>query len=268
MGTSPRPLPTPAPESPLAQLSDEALIRRYCAASCATASTDEEAAGELWHRRHGPILLQKIKYMAAKSGDLRPDIIDFHPFVEASWNWAWQKYFGYICGVENPGSKAALNQWLERVAFSAIGEERRKILGKIVDRGAVPLDELAEAEGDVPTEEYETDKEPGPKYKLRAELPSAEEHIAGKQRKFILRELLILHAESSERARESAHFVRLYHWNDWKCPQIARHYYPDPADEAQKKADDHRVWGRLKSGHDKLRKLLKKTYKVASLQQI
>src|SRR6266852_7654763 len=148
MGTSPRPLPTPAPESPLTQLSDEALIRRHCAAR-AKAPTDEDAAGELWHRRHGPILLQKIKYMAAKPGDLRPDIIDFYPFVEASWNWAWQKYFGYICGVENPGSKAVLNQWLERVAFSAVGEERRQILGRIVDRRAVPLDELAEAEGDV-----------------------------------------------------------------------------------------------------------------------
>src|SRR5713226_9524928 len=154
MGTSPRPLPTPEPESPLAQLSDEALIRRYCAASCATASTDKDAAGELWHRRHGPILLQKIKYMAAKSGDLRPDFIDFHPFVEASWTWAWQKYFGYICTVENHGSKASLNEWLERVAFSAVGEERRHVLGRIVDRGAVPLDDLAGEEGDLPTEEY------------------------------------------------------------------------------------------------------------------
>jgi hypothetical protein len=266
-----RPSPDPAPESPLAQLSDEVLIRRYCAA-CATATTDEDAAGELWHRRHGPIVLQKIKYMAAKSGDLRPDFVDFQPFVKASWNWAWQKYFGYICTVENPGSKAGLNQWLERVAFSAIGEERRLLLGRIVDRRAVPLDEFAEAEGDVPTEEYETEKERGPRYTPRPDLaelqPSPPALIAGKQRKFILREILILHAESSERARESAHFVRLYHWNDWKCPQIARHYYPDPADEMQKKADDHRVWSRLKTDHDKLRRLLIKTYNVTSLSQI
>src|SRR6266849_5902773 len=90
MGTAPRPLPGPAPESPLAQLSDEALIRRYCAA-LANGTTDEEAAGELWHGRHKPILLQKIKYIAAKPGHVRPDVIDFGPFVEASLGWAWQK---------------------------------------------------------------------------------------------------------------------------------------------------------------------------------
>jgi hypothetical protein len=107
---------------------------------------------------------------------------------------------------------------------------------------------------------------------LRPELaerqPSPPVLIAGKQRKFILRELLILHAESSERARESAHFVRLYHWDGWKCPRIARHYYRDAVDEMQKKADDHRVWSRLKTDHDKLRKLLKKEFNVASLRQI
>ena len=270
MGISPgQPTGSPAASS-LAHLDDAALIRRYCTA-LATKTTDEDAVQELWQHRHGPILLQKIKYLAAKAGDLRPDFVDFKPFVDASWNWAWQKYFRYICTVENPGSKAALNQWLERVAFSAIGEERRQLRGRIVERGAVPLDELAGEEGGVPKEEYESGKEQGSRVISRPGLerqPSAPVLIAGKQRKFILRELLILHAQSSERARESAHFVRLYHWKDWKCPQIARHYYPNPADEMQKKADDHRVWARLQSDHEKLRKLLKKEFKVASLRQI
>ncbi len=77
MGTSP--LPVPAPESPLAHLDDEALIRRYSAA-LATSGTDEEAAEELW-QRHKPILLQKIKYIAAKPGEVRPDVIDFGPLL-------------------------------------------------------------------------------------------------------------------------------------------------------------------------------------------
>ncbi len=268
MGTSPRPLPGPAPESSLTQLSDEALIRRYCAA-LATGTTDEEAAGELWYQRHKPILLQKIKYIAAKPGHVRPDVIDFGPFVEASLGWAWQKYFGGICGLKNPGSKPALLTWLERVAYTSCITERRKIL----TRGPppVPLDEVVGQE-DIPTAEYELEKEGGPRYKLRPDLaerqPSAEVLIAGKQRKFILRELLILHAESSERARESAHFVRLYHWNGWKCPRIARHYYPGPTGEMQQKADDHRVWSRLNTDHEKLRKLLKKEFNVSSLRQI
>src|SRR5438445_13248153 len=57
------------PESPLAHLDDEALIRRYCTAR-ATKTTDEEASQELW-RRHEPILRQKIKYIAGKPGDVR-----------------------------------------------------------------------------------------------------------------------------------------------------------------------------------------------------
>lgn len=267
MGTSPHPLPGSAPQSPLAYLDDESLIRRYCAA-LATASTDEEAAGELWHHRHGPILLQKIKYLAAKPGQIRPDVIDFEPFVEASWSWAWQKYHGGIRLLQNPGSKKAILAWLEEVAYSSCITEQRKIL----TRGTihpVPLDEVAGQE-DVPKEEYETEKERGAKYKLRPDLadrqPSAE--IAGKQRKFITRELLILHGQSSERARESAHFVRLYHWRGWKCPQIARHYYAGPVDEMQKKADDHRVWSRLTTDHEKLRKLLKKEFNLTSLRQI
>ena len=257
----------PAPASPLAHLDDEALIRRYCAA-LATATTDEEAAQELWYQRHEPILLQKIKYIAAKPGDIRPDFVDFKPFVEASLGWAWQKYFGGIRKLKNPGSKPALRAWLEMVAYTSCMTETRRL---IRDRGRlVPLDEVVG--GDVPTEEYETEKERGPRYTPRPDLaerqPSPPVLIAGKERKFILRELLIRHAESSERARESAHFVRLRHWNGWKCPQIARHYYPDPADEAQNKADKHRVWGRLKTDHDKLRKLLKKEFNVASLRQI
>src|SRR5713226_5172168 len=198
MGTSPRPLPGPAPESPLAQLSDEALIRRYCAA-LANGTTDEEAAGELWHGRHKPILLQKIKYIAAKPGQVRPDVIDFGPFVEASLGWAWQKYFGGIRGLKNPGSKPALLAWLEMVAYTSCMTETRRL---IRDRGRlVPLGDVVGQE-DVPTAEYELDKEGGPKYKLRPDLaerqPSADVLIEGKQRKFILRELLILHAESSE----------------------------------------------------------------------
>jgi len=119
VGTSPRPLPGPESESPLAQISDEVLIRRYCAA-LATGTTDEEAARELWHQRHKPILLQKIKYIAAKPGQVRPDVIDFGPFVEASLGWAWQKYFGGIRGLKNPGSKPALLTWLERSARSGL----------------------------------------------------------------------------------------------------------------------------------------------------
>jgi hypothetical protein len=244
-------LPGPALESPLAHLDDEALIRRYCAA-LSTATTDEDAAGELWHHRHGPILLQKIKYLAAKPGQIRPDFIDFQPFVEASWGWAWQKYHGGIRLLQNPGSKQAVLAWLEEVAYSSCMTEQRKILTRGTIR-PVPLDEVAGQE-DVPKE---ADRQ-----------PSAEILIAGKQRKFIARELLILHGESSERARESAHFVRLYHWRGWKCPQIARHYYADPVDEMQKKADDHRVWNRLQNDHVKLRKLLKKVFNVASLRQI
>ncbi len=258
-----------ASESPLAHLDDEALIRRYCAA-LATARRDEEAAGELWHHRHGPILLQKIKYIAAKPGEIRPDFVDFKPFVEASHGWAWQKYFGGICLLQNPGSNKAILAWLEAVAYTSCITEQRMILTRGTIR-PVPLDEVVGQE-DVPAGEYETDKERGAKYKLRPDLadrqPSAPVVIAGKERKFIVRELLILHGQSSERARESAHFVRLYHWNGWKCPQIARHYYADPINEMQKKADDHRVWGRLQKDHVKLRKLLKKEFNVASLRQI
>jgi len=268
VGTSPRPLPSPAPESPLAQLSDEALIRRYCAA-LANGTTDEEAAGELWHGRHKPILLQKIKYIAARPGNIRPDFIDFEPFVKASLSWAWQKYFGGIRRLENPGSKPALNAWLEQIAYTSCMTEQRIILTRGTGE-LVPLDEVVG--GDVPTAEYETEKERGPRYTPRPDLaerqPSPPLLIAGRERKFILRELLILHAQSSERARESAHFVRLYHWNGWKCPRIARHYYPDPADEMQEKADNHRVWSRLNTDHEKLRKLLKKEFDVSSLRQI
>jgi hypothetical protein len=262
-------MPGSTPESPLAHLDDETLIRRYCAA-LGTATTDEEAADELWYRRHEPILQQKIKYIAARPGNIRPDFIDFKPFVEASLGWAWQKYFGGIRNLENPGSKPALLAWLEEVAYTSCMTEQRKILTRGTIR-PVPLDEVVGQE-DVPAGEYETDKERGAKYKLRPDLadrqPSAPVLIAGKERKFIVRELLILHGQSSERGRESAHFVHLYHWKGWKCPQIARHYYTDPINEMQKKADDHRVWGRLQNDHVKLRKLLKKEFNVASLRQI
>jgi hypothetical protein len=162
MGTSPFPLSGLESESPLRHLDDEALIRRYCTA-LATATTDEEAAQELW-RRHRPILLQKIKYIAAKSGEIRPDVIDFGPFVEASLGWAWQKYFGGIRGLKNPGSMPALLAWLERVAFTSCITERRKIL----TRGPqpVPLDEVVGQE-DVPKREYEAEEERGSRYKLR-----------------------------------------------------------------------------------------------------
>jgi len=264
MGTSPSPLS----ESPLAHLDDEALIRRYCTA-LATATTDEEAVQELW-RRHKPVVLQKIKYIAAKPGEIRPDFMDFKPFVDASLGWAWQKYFGGIRRLQHPGSKPALLAWLEEVAYTSCVTEQRKILTRSTAE-LVPLDEIAGQE-DVPKKEYETEKERVPKYRLRPDLaerqPSPPVLIAGKERKFILRELLILHAQSSERARESAHFVRLYHWDGWKCPRIARHHYRDAADEMQKKADDHRVWSRLKTDHDKLRKLLKKEFNLASLRQI
>ncbi|PYX77650.1 MAG: hypothetical protein DMG72_00840 [Acidobacteria bacterium] len=267
MGTSSRPLTSPEPEAPLAHLSDEALIRRYCAA-CAAATTDEDAAQELWHHRHEPIVLQKIKYIAARPGNIRPDFVDFKPFVDASLSWAWQKYFGGIRGLDNPGPRPALLAWLEQVAYTSCMTEQRKIL----TRGPrpVPLEDVVG--GDVPTEEYETEKERGPRYTPRPDLaerqPSPPVHIAGKERKFIVRELLIRHAQSSERARESAHFVRLRHWNDWKCPRIARHYCGEPADVMQKKADDHRVWSRLNTDHEKLRKLLKKEFDVSSLRQI
>jgi len=209
----------PEPASPLAHLDDEALIRRYCTV-LATATTDEEAAQELWYHRHEPILRQKIKYIAARPGNIRPDFIDFKPYVDASLGWAWQKYFGGIRKLKNPGSKPALLAWLEMVAYTSCMTETRRL---IRDRGRlVPLGDVVGQE-DVPTAEYELDKEGGPKYKLRPDLaerqPSADVLIEGKQRKFILRELLIRHAESSERARESAHFVRLYHWVVGSAPE-------------------------------------------------
>jgi hypothetical protein len=177
MGTSSRPLLGSASESPLAHLDDETLIRRYCAA-LATASTDEEAVGELWHHRHGPILLQKIKYIAAKPGEIRPDFIDFKPFVEASHSWAWQKYLGGIRRLQNPGSNKAILAWLEEVAYTSCMTEQRVILTRGRIR-PVPLDEVVGQE-DVPAGEYETDKERGAKYKLRPDLadrqPSAPVH--------------------------------------------------------------------------------------------
>src|SRR2546426_2037312 len=204
-------------------LSDSELIEQFCATRA-----DERLAAELW-RRHGDTLYDELKRLTYRRNSFCPYFSDRRSFLDASFSRAYCKYFGGICRAR------ILKAWLRVVARTAALEEYRSITRSRTDIEEVSLDEafphdLGEgAEGPAlrrremfPTPEEDLkgtpstpDKVPpeerkNPPFRSRylksvgpgvmaQQPPPLDDPLIAKERKFIVRELLVRHYKESER---------------------------------------------------------------------
>ncbi len=108
------------PQEPadLQNLSDKALIRRFC-----PDRKDEEAVEELW-RRHSETVYEALQKC---SRYLCPAFYDWQDLAHASFLQARNNFLKRICGFRKLESARSFKSWLVRLAWSTTRDVRRPI---------------------------------------------------------------------------------------------------------------------------------------------
>jgi RNA polymerase sigma factor (sigma-70 family) len=186
-------------------VSDEELIRRYCARPA-----DREAGEEL-ARRCMPRLEAAIRKLVFAKSSICPGWQDRHAFLEDAVMRASANLLRGVCTYR---FEAGFGTWLNKLARNAAVDERRRILGRGKERRPPP-EPLETVEP-----QLTTDGEMQPLFhSMYWKDPSAvvEDH----ERKQLVQDLLSLHAQNSRHDAESAGALRLRLWEEVTIREIA-----------------------------------------------
>lgn len=277
---------TPSAAEDLSKLSDRDLIERFC-----KDRSNQDIATALWER-HSPTILSALK----KQAYLSPAGCDRRSFVDSSFSRAYINFFRRICGFKFEGS---IDGWLYKLAGTAELDERRKITGKRAeseeetDEAQVPEEEVDELKaGEEPQKHVRwEDLEPliddcgfrsgVPRLETKnirdaqtilsetraRPVPQPDQIFLAKERKYLVRELLIRHAEESDRDAESSYTIRLRYWRDWSVSKIAEYFYGELATDREKTKRERAVYRSLDSDFRKLQISLAEEFGISSFSQ-
>jgi hypothetical protein len=275
--------PEMSPTKPvdLSQLSDEELIQKYCADR-----KGQDIASILWERHS-----EKIRDALKKQARLRPDTCPYRTFLDASFSRAYLNFLQRICGFrfEKP-----IEHWLFKVAGSAALDERRVITrkrGKAKKKpGEAAVIESTETEQKNVEAEQEEQKTDQPTMIPLDDFIDRESQytvfhskyypahgrygqdpdkpIEKRERKYVVRELLIRHTETSDEDAESAYTIRLRYWRDWSVPKLAEYFFGEPTSERERTTRERAVYRSLNSNFGKLRASLAQEFGITSLREI
>jgi len=248
--------------SDLQKLSDKKVIKRFC-----PDRADEEAGRELWHR-HNETILESIKKVA-KRRSFRPASCDYKSFVDATFTRAYLNFLNRICGYNFQGP---IKHWLYKLALTTALDERRTLLG----RGSVKLTGIEDAF----PHQAPADVGFGFHYRHRGGFrtklfplharhsTNPVEKIAAEERRFIVLELLVRHADSSDKNADSARTIRLYHWRKWSVPRIAEYFFSEAPNKQKKAAQEKSLYRTLQVDYAKLKALLMREFNIKTLREI
>jgi DNA-directed RNA polymerase specialized sigma24 family protein len=250
----------------LRKLSDKELMGTYCADR-----SRQDVAEILWER-HSETIRDALK----KRARLRPSTCDYRTFIDSSFSRSYLNFIRRICGFR---FESPIEHWLFMVAGSAALDERRKITGKRAEAEKLNESETEEStdtgvKKEISLDEYIAKEGEGTLF--RSEYFPLHTHygqspnspIEKRERKYVVRELLIRHAETSDEDAESAHTIRLRYWRNWSVTELATYFYGEPITKQEQAARERAVYRDLDSNFRKLRTLLAKEFRIASPSQI
>lgn len=298
------------PQEPadLQNLSDKALIRRFC-----PDRKDEEAVEELW-RRHSETVYEALQKC---SRYLCPAFYDWQDLAHASFLQARNNFLNRICGFRELESARSFKSWLVRLAWSATRDMRRPITQSRVkkkirevsletafgdrklgrqspdDSPKEPLEEefpvdAAErayaGEGafsrkrkqevldkpDVDTEVRSHHFWYRSQYSPRPLDPAApvEQKLVEQQRKFIVRHVLVRYAEESDKNADSARLLRERHFRKYPVRQLIVRRFGEPSSERERATRERAIYRLLDHDYDEVLALMGRMFGITAPEHI
>ncbi len=235
----------------LERLSDEELIRRYCA------HPPDREAGEELSRRCLPRLERLSRWKGGWSG-LCPAWHSEGLFCEEVFSRANEDFTKGICSFRFEGP---LDGWLATLVENAAITEYRKLVGRaLVPRRFEPIERPEEEdEADAPPLSHAKDLTADDHPLFRSKyLASPAELVRDRELREIVTILLTMHGQISERSWRSANAIRLCLWDDRKAREVA--------DQFDTSVDN--VWKFMSIDYKKLRELLRGRFGISEIRDL
>lgn len=231
----------------LERLSDEDLIRRYCA------DPPDRAALEELSRR----CLRKIEMFARWKSSLCPAWYSEDLFCEAVASRATDAFVGNICTFRFEGPFLG---WLYQVVEKKAIDEQRQLMG----RGPIPrrfesIDRPEEeTDADGTTRQLRRELTPDDLYYRSKYWASPFEHARDVELSEIVTYLLTLHGQTSERNRKSANAIKACMWEERLAREVAK----------EEGTTVEYVWQFISHDYKQLRALFREKLRVTGEGQI
>jgi DNA-directed RNA polymerase specialized sigma24 family protein len=223
----------------LKQLPDEELIRRFCASP-----PDRDAGEELSSR-----CLKKLKQTIGRMSRFCPRGEDRKAFLDDALSRASEYLIRRITTFQFKGS---FDGWLSKLATNAVLDERRKIVGRSIDKDARPIQEPVDAAD-------QTGQVQGGHALFRSKYwidPS--ELVRDREHAEIVAALLYVHGQQSSRDLECVGAIQLRNWEDSSIRDIAE----------KRGSSERDVFRLFAEDYEGLRQLMVERLDIKSLREV
>lgn len=259
----------------LEELLEKELIQRFCADTVGNADLGET----LWQYCQETVS-GALRRAIFRTNSLCPDFWDRKTFLDASFSRAWEIFLKHICEFRELNSPPSLKAWLGRVAETAACNERRVIIGRGPARAVVhppdgsPGEDRESAEEDdwlIRLDEWLTllrERSGARRGVMASPIPCPDEIVSRRERKRVLRALIVIYGRGSPQENDSARFVRLWCWAGWTMTRIAEHRYGTSSSERDQNTKLKAISRNLAHDFGMLRFLVEKEFGITSVSQI
>lgn len=268
--------PKEKPARELEDLLEKKLIQRFCADTAGNADLGET----LWQCCQETVS-GALRRAIFRANSLCPDSCDRKTFLDASFSRAWEVFLKHICEFRELNSPPSLKAWLGRVAETAACNERRVIIGRGPARRVAHLpDVVPPGEDGESAEENDwlnrldewltllRERSSAQRGVMASPIPCADEIVSRRERKRVLRALIVIYGRGSPKENDSARFVRLWCWAGWTMTRIAEHRYGTSSSEREQNTKLKAISRNLAHDFGMLRFLLEREFGITSVSQI